>query len=330
MQKQLNQKREIKVRVDSLPSIEAVTSTKSKNQLKKIFKHSELPQVPFQPLLDSTGQYRKLKIENSDQAIESKQLISTARKSPKLSKFQSPQFFSRKMQFRNNSLINLNMEVVNQIKETPFKDTNLFQIVNKISQKMNQLHEYKSEKAILSAADKLIKSHIRFQEIEWIFKNFKLKDWQSVDTIFLRILQNFTINNDNKLILKKNKPDQFFLHVLYDFQDKLDDLFKKLCDDSYRLLEQTILNQKQKLLNKEVEVMQQFSKLGKKESYNQFKLILNDSYKMNTRVMESSIMKQLTEFEDRFGMFKQIENSNRFISNRINDLVYDIKTVNIV
>ncbi|CAD8110687.1 unnamed protein product [Paramecium primaurelia] len=75
--------------------------------------------------------------------------------------------------------------------------------------------------------------------------------------------------------------------------------------------------------------MQQFSKLGKKESYNQFKLILNDSYKMNTRVMESSIMKQLTEFEDRYGMFKQIENSNRFISNRINDLVYDIKTVNI-
>lgn len=34
---------------------------------------------------------------------------------------------------------------------------------------MNQLHEYKSEKAILSAADKLIKSHIRFQEIGWVF-----------------------------------------------------------------------------------------------------------------------------------------------------------------
>lgn len=33
----------MKVRVDSLPSIEAVSSTKSKNQLKRIFKHSELP-----------------------------------------------------------------------------------------------------------------------------------------------------------------------------------------------------------------------------------------------------------------------------------------------
>lgn len=37
--------------------------------------------------------------------------------------------------------------------------------------------------------------------------------------------------------------------------------------------------------------MNQFSKQGKKESYNQYKNVLNDQFKMNTRVMESSIMK---------------------------------------
>ncbi|CAK57361.1 unnamed protein product (macronuclear) [Paramecium tetraurelia] len=176
MYKQLNQQVEIKIRFDSLPSIQAI-SRQSLNRIKKIFNHSELPQIPFRSIFESTGQQKKLTIDNFGQVAEQKQIISTTRKSLKLSKYQSPSYFSRKMQFRKQFL--------NQFKFG--SNTTLFQIINKISQKMNQLHEYRSEKAILSAADKLIKSHIRIQEIELIFKNCKLKVWQSVDTIFVRI-----------------------------------------------------------------------------------------------------------------------------------------------
>lgn len=48
--------------------------------------------------------------------------------------------------------------------------------------------------------------------------------------------------------------------MLQDFSEKMEDLFRKLCEDSYRGFCSSIKSEREKLLNKEVEVMHQFAR----------------------------------------------------------------------
>lgn len=49
-----------------------------------------------------------------------------------------------------------------------------------------------------------------------------------------KVFQAMTYLQDGKIILKKNKPDDAWVSTLYVFGEKIDELFKKLCEESYR------------------------------------------------------------------------------------------------
>lgn len=45
---------------------------------------------------------------------------------------------------------------------------------------------------------------------------------------------------------------------------------------------------------------------------------------MNMRVMESKILNRLNAYEEKYGNFKQVTMNNRFISNKIDDLLQEL------
>ncbi|CAD8050528.1 unnamed protein product [Paramecium sonneborni] len=217
------------------------------------------------------------------------------------------------------------IDVSSQIRSISFKETNLMQVLNQISYIINELKQYKSEKGLISLIEKEIQSNSRFQDLSFLFDQVKLKELVSPEQLFKRIYKQFTYSSDNRTIIRRNKLDQNFLQLLTEFLNKLEDLYRKVHESQFLGLYESMKTSRIKLLNKEIEVQNLFTSQQKKDSYQQFQTFLSSKFTLNKRILESKLFQDINELEEKNGQFKYIDQNNRFISNKIDDILKNIK-----
>lgn len=67
---------------------------------------------------------------------------------PKRGKILSNSFFAKRLQNKYDQMIAASPETVAQLKNAAYKETTLYQILQRIAYVIGELHHYKSEKAL--------------------------------------------------------------------------------------------------------------------------------------------------------------------------------------
>ncbi|CAD8212205.1 unnamed protein product [Paramecium octaurelia] len=217
------------------------------------------------------------------------------------------------------------MDVSSQIRQISFKETNLMQILNQISYIINELKQYKSEKGLTSLIEKEIHLNSRFHDLSFLFVDAKIKDLVSSEQLFKKIYKQFTYTSDNRTIVKRNKLDSNFLQLLIEFLNKLEEMFRKVHESQFHGLQESMKSSRIKLLNKEIEVQNLFTSQQKRDSYQQLQSFLQSKFSINKRILESKLFQDINDLEEKNGQFKYIDQNNRFISNKIDDILKNIK-----